>query len=34
MLKNYNRTVELNFEAKKLQLEYNYYNFYKYITKI
>lgn len=32
MLKNYNRTVEINHEAKKLQIEFNYYNFYKYIT--
>ncbi len=32
MLKNFNRTVELYNESKKLQLEFNYYNFYKYIV--
>ncbi len=32
MLKNFNRTIELYNESKKLQLEFNYYNFYKYIV--
>lgn len=32
MLKNYNRTLQLKNEINKLQLEFNFYNFYKYMT--
>lgn len=32
MIKNYNRTVELNCLAKIQKIEYEYYNYYKYIV--
>ena len=32
MLKNFSRNIELYDEIRKLQLEFTYYNFYKYIT--
>lgn len=32
MIKNYNRTVELNYLAKIQKIEYEYYNYYKYIV--
>lgn len=32
MLKNFNRNTEINQDAKQLQLEFERYNFYKYIT--